>query len=233
MQGSIVWGNVKSGEASNWADCWYADYTCSTPLPSGEGNVCADPMFVDAANGDFRLRMGSPCINAYTSPYPMLYEYEAPYPYDFDGNPRIQRGTPDIGPYEYQPTNATQTITAPVPVEFAWIDAKCPGLLASVGGDYDKAVLLSSANPIDTALPEPLRTYYSLWESYVADLDPTDSNATFRATISIANGVPSVKGDPESPNRKYTVLGKQSLTDEVWSASCPAPQFFKVRVELK
>ena len=185
-----------------------------------------DPAFEDAEHGDYRLRMGSPCINAGSNVYALAES-------DLDGNPRIARSMVDIGCYEYQPTNETQTITAPVPVEFSWVDEKCPGLLASVDGDYDKAVLLKSANPVDISLPEPMRTYYSVWESYVADIDPTDSNATFRATIAITNGVPCVKGDPESPNRKYTVLGKQALTDEVWSISCPLPKFFKVRVELK
>ena len=198
-------------------------------VDSGEALGCysgGDPMFVDMANGDFHLRMGSPCINAGVNGWGGIDR-------DFDGNPRPVRGGNDVGPYEYQPTNETQTITAPVPVEFSWIDEKCPGLLASVDGDYDKAVLLKSANPVDISLPEPMRTYYSVWESYVADIDPADSNATFRATITVTNGVPCVKGDPESPNRKYTVLGKQALTDEVWSTSCPLPKFFKVRVELK
>lgn len=35
--------------------------SCTSPLAAGEGNICADPCFMDAANGDFRLRSGSPC----------------------------------------------------------------------------------------------------------------------------------------------------------------------------
>ena len=120
-----------------------------------------------------------------------------------------------------------------MPVEFAWIDEKCPEVLVECGGDYDKAVLMKSANPIGISLPEPMRTYYSIWESYVADLDPTDSNQTFRATIEMVDGKPVVKGDPESPRRKYTVLGKEKLSDENWQENLPGAQFFKVKVGLQ
>ena len=106
-------------------------------------------------------------------------------------------------------------------------------MLAECGGDYDKAVLMKSANPVDISLPEPMRTYYSIWESYVADLDPTNSNQTFRATIEMVDGEPHVTADPESPRRKYTVLGKEKLSDETWQENLPGAQFFKVKVGLK
>ena len=253
VRGSIIWGNTKDGEVSNYSalrmPTWWSaknGFNCTEPLLDdyGDFNICEDPMFVDAAHGDYHLKMGSPCINAVDGIWYEEYHYDDEWLYpailysepammDFDGNPRIQRMYPDIGPYEYQPTNEHQTITAPEPVEFAWIDEKCPKLLAECGGDYDKAVLMKSANPVDISLPEPLRTYYSIWESYVADLDPTDSNQTFRATIEMVNGEPIVKGDPESPNRKYTVLGKEKLSDATWQENLPGAQFFKVKVGLK
>lgn len=191
--------------------------------------IGVDPKFVDEANGDLHLSMGSPCINLGDDQWCWLDIFKT----DLDGNPRIQRHRIDYGAYEFQPTNEHQTITAPVPVEFAWVDEKCPKLLAECGGDYDKAVLMKSANPVDISLPEPLRTYYSIWESYVADLDPTASNQTFRATIEMVGGEPVVKGDPESPSRKYTVLGKEKLSDEKWQENLPEAQFFKVKVGLK
>ena len=185
-----------------------------------------DPWFVDEKSGDYRLRMGSPCVNAGDNAWSGSGT-------DLDGNERVQRSRVDIGCYEYQPTNEHQTITAPVPVEFAWIKEKCPEVLEECGDDYDKAVLMKSANPVDISLPEPLRTYYSIWESYVADLDPSDSNQTFRATIEMVDGEPIVKGDPESPNRKYTVLGKEKLSDKTWQENLPGAHFFKVKVGLK
>ena len=49
----------------------------------------------------------------------------------------------------------------------------------------------------------------------------------------MSDGEPIVKGDPESPNRKYTVLGKEKLSDETWQENLPGAQFFKVKVGLQ
>lgn len=59
----------------------------------GEDNVEGDPGFVDSSNGDFRLREGSPAIDAGTS-------NSAPG-FDYAGKPRPQGAGFDIGAYEY------------------------------------------------------------------------------------------------------------------------------------
>lgn len=58
---------------------------------SGEGNIDADPMFVDPENGDFRLMQGSPCIDSGT---------DTGLAHDLDGNPR-PIGRYDMGAYEF------------------------------------------------------------------------------------------------------------------------------------
>jgi len=85
-------------------------YSCVKDGWPGEGNIGADPLFVDPGNGDLRLAAGSPCIDAADNtavPEDIIV--------DLDGNPRFVDdpytedtgfGEPpivDMGAYEYQP----------------------------------------------------------------------------------------------------------------------------------
>lgn len=88
-------------------------------LTGTNGNISADPLFVNPANGDFHLPPGSPAIDAGDNAAPFLPAV------DFDGNTRIVAGLAggpavvDIGAFEFHPTNsvvATPTITCPGPM---------------------------------------------------------------------------------------------------------------------
>ena len=73
-------------------------FCCTTPFPDdplSSGCITNEPLFVDAAGGDFHLQAGSPCINAGTNAY-------AAGPTDLDGNGRISGGIVDMGAYEFE-----------------------------------------------------------------------------------------------------------------------------------
>ena len=70
-----------------------------------EGNIDADPMFVDTLNNNYQLLQGSPCIDAGT---PDTTGLNLPST-DLAGNPRIYNGRIDIGAYEWRDTNSVVT----------------------------------------------------------------------------------------------------------------------------
>ena len=107
----IVYFNSAPAEP-NWSDGMLR-YCCTTPEPSGEGNVTGAPQFIDAEGGNFRLQPASPCIDA--------GDGDASPTTDTDGYPREDApDTPttgvgavafaDIGAYEYSPTRYSITL---------------------------------------------------------------------------------------------------------------------------
>ena len=96
IQNSIVYSNGAYNGDNYYGSGAFA-YSCSTPLPSGAGNVSLDPQFVDGSNDDFHLATNSPCIDAGSNDTWMVDAV------DIEGKPRVINGTVDMGAYESIP----------------------------------------------------------------------------------------------------------------------------------
>lgn len=99
----------------------------------GEGNIDADPLFVDANKGDYHLLADSPCIDAGDPNY-----VADPNETDLDGKPRIIGGRIDMGAYEYSPPILAEVRIVPPTINLAskgkWITASL-----WLGEDYNVA----------------------------------------------------------------------------------------------
>ena len=115
-------------------------------------------------------------------------------------------------------------------------------MICSSGDARNLALDLSGAGAARRLAAQRGANGYSVWESYVAGLVPTNPSSRFNAVITIENGVPSVKWTPELPSgqaalRRYTVYGKKSLSSSAWTVVPSGREgdynFFKVTVEMQ
>jgi hypothetical protein len=141
---SIIYNNTVTNFSLTYAEFGINLRNCCTygtlPSSGSYGNITNVPLFVNAGS-DFHLQSNSPCINAGNNAFVSIAT-------DFDGNPRIQGGTVDMGAYEYQtPTSV---------ISYAWLQQY--GLPSD--GSVDFADLDGTA--------------FDVYQDWVAGLNPTN-----------------------------------------------------------
>ena len=180
---SIIYFNSAPGGSNWWANNPNMYYCCTTPNPSyGTGNVTNDPSFVDAPGGDFRLKCGSPCIDAgFTNCFSPVGIISAPIndirgvarPLDGNGDGIAQF---DMGAYEYDPAFdqipvirslfAFANFAANYPVSFA---GEIGGCADYFWWDFGDGVTVTNQSPVSHAWASP-GTYNVLLTAYYSSL---------------------------------------------------------------
>jgi hypothetical protein len=132
---SIVYANSGDNHASNN----FVAYSCTTPMPEdGTGNITNAPLFADSANGNFRLQLGSPCIDAGNNSYVATL-------IDLDGSRRFVGYFVDMGAYELWPTHYVSLNSPnPTPPYLSWSTAATNIQDAVDTAGYDHRVLVTN-----------------------------------------------------------------------------------------
>lgn len=79
----------------------------------------------------------------------------------------------------------------------------------------------------------------TVWQCYVAGLNPTDARSRFLAKIKVENDRPIISWAPNVDKRDYEILGKVNLEDPQWTnlgaaktAKTDGYRFFKIKVSM-
>ena len=119
VKNSILWGDTAGGAINEIfldqnSSLFYCLLRCAGGW-TGQGNINSDPLFKNAANGDYHLLSGSPCIDAANSDGAPTTDIKGNSRYDDPQTTNTGAGALpyyDMGAIEYQGIVATTTTTA-------------------------------------------------------------------------------------------------------------------------
>ena len=196
---SIIWGNIATNAGASATanyepstDGVQFTYSCTTPLPTGEGNIAVDPQFVNAAGGDFHLANSSPCLEAGMGCYaegggePVVTQFTV----TFDAN----GGTPATTTRTVAKGNAVGTLAQATRAGYTlkgWYTAKSGGTQVTAATTITKDV-----------------TYYAQWTeipTYTVTFDANGGTCATK-TMKVAQGE-AVGELPEATRDGFKLAG--------------------------
>ncbi len=155
-------------------------FVCCTDQIPGPGSFQADPRFVNAAGGDYRLRDDSPCRNAGTNFAWMTGAL------DLTGRPRISEYWVDLGAYEYHPGQIVLTWTGPTDAYFHGTETLAWDTVTGRTQAMTMTLLASRLGASRTLGTDLERTGTLAWDTTPLD----DGQYELRATLhDVAGGV--------------------------------------------
>ena len=209
LENCIVYGN--EGEIT--PDASSSEY-------SNDSLVGVDPLFANAANGDYRLMPNSPAV--------------------VDGivvagcETEIMSGTIP----ELTPAQAAAWVSEDLAARYAKSGESAVDYQSRFEAKFGSDPVAAMTMPTDKKDAQGNDMY--VWQDYVAGTDPTDTNSVFTATITMVDGAPVVEWSPklnaaEESRRQYTIYGKAGLeSGEEWHSPTNAlDRFFTVGVEMR
>ena len=125
------------------------------------------------------------------------------------------------------------TTATPVPVSHEWLEAHAD--MNGFWDNYELAAWAQSPGADGAGKTWPDGSACQMWQDFLVGTDPA-SDRLFTAKIEMDGTTPVVTWEPDTPElratRKYTILGKESLSDDLWT---PVPdggtgafRFFRV-----
>lgn len=195
IENCIVWGNIHRitpnlGTRDFYGATAATVSNCCSPVAVGSAPVTAEPLFIDASRGDYRLQAGSPCIDAGATAVNTAAT-------DLGGTQRVIGTAIDIGAHEFDTSRLACGFVATPAAGLAPLPVT---LVPTVHGTSTDTSQLKLVWQIDRGVDEPLVvtntglqnlacTLEAGWHTVTLEVTDPLSSATAIAAVTNAVGV--------------------------------------------